>query len=151
MTFEEARRQFPVLERYAYLNAGTNGPLASATVDALVEETRRDLSEGRSGKQYLERMLGLRGEARQGFADLLGVDPVNVALVESTRSRLRDGAREPQSDWRGRGDRRPDQEHFGLTDRRTRRARRRHRQRRRGCDPGAITPRTKPRRDLGRA
>ena len=84
MTFEEARRQFPVLERYAYLNAGTNGPLASATVDALVEETRRDLSEGRSGKQYLERMLGLRGEARQGFADLLGVDPVHVALVEST-------------------------------------------------------------------
>ena len=66
MTFEEARRQFPVLERYAYLNAGTNGPLASATVDALVEETRRDLSEGRSGKQYLERMLGLRGRLGRG-------------------------------------------------------------------------------------
>ena len=28
MTFEEARAQFPVLERYAYLNAGSNGPLA---------------------------------------------------------------------------------------------------------------------------
>ena len=31
MTFEEARAQFPVLERIAYLNAGTFGPLA--TVD----------------------------------------------------------------------------------------------------------------------
>ena len=51
MTFDEARAQFPVLERYAYLNAGTNGPLARATIDAFVEQARRDLSEGRSGKQ----------------------------------------------------------------------------------------------------
>ena len=29
VTFEEARAQFPVLERLAYLNAGTNGPLAA--------------------------------------------------------------------------------------------------------------------------
>ena len=29
-------------------------------------------------------MLALREEARQGFADLLGVDPAHVALVEST-------------------------------------------------------------------
>ena len=35
MTIEEARRQFPVLDRFAYLNAGTNGPLARATVDAM--------------------------------------------------------------------------------------------------------------------
>ena len=31
MSFEQARAQFPVLERLAYLNAGTNGPLARAT------------------------------------------------------------------------------------------------------------------------
>ena len=37
MTFEEARAQFPVLERFAYLNAGTFGPLARATVEAMVE------------------------------------------------------------------------------------------------------------------
>ncbi len=59
MTFEEARAQFPVLERYAYLNAGTNGPLARATVDAIVEQVQRDLVEGRSNKQYFERMLEL--------------------------------------------------------------------------------------------
>ena len=43
MTFEAARSQFPVLERYAYLNAGTNGPLARTTAEAAIEQTRRDL------------------------------------------------------------------------------------------------------------
>src|SRR2546423_6055226 len=84
MTFEEARAQFPVLERYAYLNAGTSGPLAGVTVAALVGQAERDLRDGRSGKAYFERMLALREEARQGFADVLGVDPSHIALVEST-------------------------------------------------------------------
>jgi L-cysteine/cystine lyase len=84
MTFEDARAQFPVFERYAYLNAGTNGPLARATVDALVEQAQQDLVEGRSGTPYFERMLELREVARRGFAGVLGVDPVRIALVEST-------------------------------------------------------------------
>jgi L-cysteine/cystine lyase len=84
MTFEEARAQFPVLERFAYLNAGTNGPLARATVDAFVGEAQRDLAEGRSGKDYIDRILGLRDEAREGFAAVLDVDVAHVAIVEST-------------------------------------------------------------------
>jgi L-cysteine/cystine lyase len=84
MTFEEARAQFPVLERYAYLNAGTTGPLARATVEALEEQAERDLREGRSGKAYFERVLALREEARQGFADVLDVDPSQIAVVDST-------------------------------------------------------------------
>ena len=74
MTFDEARAQFPVLERTAYLNAGTNGPLAGATVAAFLAQAERDLREGRSGKAYFEQMLTRREEARQGFADVLGVD-----------------------------------------------------------------------------
>jgi L-cysteine/cystine lyase len=84
MTFEEARAQFPVLEHYAYLNAGTSGPLHRATVAAFVEQAERDLREGRSSKAYFERMLRLREEARQGFAGLLAVEPSHIALVEST-------------------------------------------------------------------
>jgi L-cysteine/cystine lyase len=84
MTFDEARRQFPVLDRFAYLNAGTNGPLARATTEAIVEEAERDLREGRSGLPYIERLLALRGELRQEFAAVLGVDAANIALVEST-------------------------------------------------------------------
>jgi len=84
MTPEEARAQFPVLERLAYLNAGTNGPLARTTIDALVEQARSDLDNGRSSKQYFERMLELREAARTGFAELLGTDVERIALVEST-------------------------------------------------------------------
>src|SRR5258708_38224730 len=84
MTFEEARAQFPVLERYAYLNAGSNGPLARTTIEAFVEQAQRDLHEGRSGAAYFERMLVLREEVRSGLAAVLGVDPIAVALVEST-------------------------------------------------------------------
>jgi L-cysteine/cystine lyase len=78
------RADFPVLERYAYLNAGTNGPLARQTVDAVVAEAQRTLQEGRSGKGYFERFLEQRDRARRGFAELLGVDPSLVALTEST-------------------------------------------------------------------
>ena len=84
MTFEEARAQFPVLERSAYLNAGTNGPLARATVDAVVAQLREDLEHGRSGMEWIERVLALREEARAGLAALIGVDPSHLALTDST-------------------------------------------------------------------
>jgi L-cysteine/cystine lyase len=84
MTPEEARSQFPVLDRLAYLNAGTNGPLARTTVEAIEREAERELVEGRSGQEYFEHMLRLREELREGFAAVLGVDPGAVALTEST-------------------------------------------------------------------
>jgi selenocysteine lyase/cysteine desulfurase len=84
MTFEEARAAFPVLERLAYLNAGTTGPLASATVSALESELQADLERGRFGQAYFDRMLALREEARGRIAVLLGVEPANVALTSST-------------------------------------------------------------------
>ena len=84
MIFEEARAQFPVFERYAYLNAGTNGPLARATVEAMAEFNRRDLEHGRGGKAYFEQILALRERARQALAGVLDVVSENVALVSST-------------------------------------------------------------------
>jgi L-cysteine/cystine lyase len=84
VTPEEARSQFPVLERLAYLNAGTNGPLARRTVEALVREAELELVEGRSGQAYIDRMLAQREELRSGFAEVLGVEPASVALTEST-------------------------------------------------------------------
>ena len=84
MTFEEARAAFPVLERFAYLNAGTTGPLARATVDAMEAELQADLERGRFGLPYFERMLALRGEVRARVAGLLAVEPENVALTSST-------------------------------------------------------------------
>ena len=84
MTFEEARAQFPVLERYAYLNAGTNGPVPQTSADAVIEQTRLDLARGRSGLAWIERLLALRDEARLGLAAVIGADASLVALTEST-------------------------------------------------------------------
>jgi L-cysteine/cystine lyase len=73
-----------VLDRYAYLNAGTTGPLARATVDAMEAELQADLDRGRFGEPYFERMLELRSEVRERIAELLGVQPDSVALTSST-------------------------------------------------------------------
>src|SRR5205085_5010828 len=46
VTYEEARAQFPVLERFAYLNAGSLGPLSRATIEAIETRTRFDQEHG---------------------------------------------------------------------------------------------------------
>ena len=84
MTFEEARAAFPVLERHAYLNAGTLGPLARATTDAMVAAIRADSEDGRVGKSYFEGMLASRERLRARFAELLRVPVESVALTGST-------------------------------------------------------------------
>jgi L-cysteine/cystine lyase len=84
VTFEEARAQFPVLERRAYLNAGTNGPLARATVEAMNAQNDRDVALGRSGPEYFHEMLDLRDEVRASVATVVGVEPSSLALTDST-------------------------------------------------------------------
>jgi L-cysteine/cystine lyase len=84
VTFEEARAQFPVFERYAYLNAGSSGPLPRAVADAVRARLERDLTEGRSGKAYIEEILELREGIRGGIAAVLGASAELVALTEST-------------------------------------------------------------------
>jgi selenocysteine lyase/cysteine desulfurase len=84
MTFEEARAQFPVLERLAYLNAGTNGPLGRATVDAMAAQVRADLENGRGGPEYFERTGELRTRVRVRLAALVGVAESSLALATST-------------------------------------------------------------------
>jgi selenocysteine lyase/cysteine desulfurase len=84
MTWEEARAQFPVFERYAYLNAGTNGPLARATAEAMAEQERADLEQGRGGGAYFERALALRDEVRTKLAAAVGVPPELLSLASST-------------------------------------------------------------------
>ena len=74
-----------MLERLAYLNAGTFGPLARATLDAIAEQQRRDGEEGRMGTAYFERMLALRASVREKLAAVVGVAPDRVALVTRPR------------------------------------------------------------------
>ena len=84
MTPDEARALFPVLERVAYLNAGTFGPLAAATLDAMQAELLADGERGRSGVTYFERVLELRARARARLAELVNAEPGQVALTSST-------------------------------------------------------------------
>jgi L-cysteine/cystine lyase len=84
VTHDEARAQFPVLERYAYLNAGSSGPLPRAAVDAVRARLERDLAEGRSGQAYIESILEGRERVRDGLAAVLGTSAELVALVDST-------------------------------------------------------------------
>lgn len=84
MTHAEARALFPVLERVAYLNAGTFGPLARPTIDAMQAELQADAERGRSGLTYFERVLDLRGQARSRLAELVGAELQEVALTGST-------------------------------------------------------------------
>ncbi len=84
MTFEEARAQFPVLATIAYLNAGTFGPLARATFEAIRSELDRDLDQGRSGMPYFSRATELREHVRARLGGLVSADPLQVALTAST-------------------------------------------------------------------
>jgi L-cysteine/cystine lyase len=84
VTFDEARAQFPVLERYAYLQAGSVGPLGRATIDAMHEEEEVGLLEGRGSYTRFMRLLEMREELRADVAQLVGVGVDRVALTAST-------------------------------------------------------------------
>ncbi len=84
MTFDDARALFPVLERLAYLNAGTFGPLARQTTAVMLEQLQRDVERGRSGKPYIDEMIDERARVRGAIAELLSADPERISLTAST-------------------------------------------------------------------
>jgi L-cysteine/cystine lyase len=80
----DLRSQFPVLERLAYLNAGTNGPVPRPALEAAEASLRRQADEGRSGGEFFEEMLGRADELRVRIAALVGAGAGEVALNGST-------------------------------------------------------------------
>ena len=78
------RASFPVLREFAYLNAGSVGPLATETVEAMRAEEDRILQVGRGGLPSFMRLLETRERVRELFATLLHVDAAQVALTAST-------------------------------------------------------------------
>ena len=84
MTFEEVRAEFPVLERLAYLNTGSVGPLAKRTTAAMAARLAAELEGGRGGiAQFLD-AVELRGRLRAALAALIHVPVENLALTSST-------------------------------------------------------------------
>ena len=84
MDLSAFRSEFPVLERFAYMNAGTDGPVPRRGHDAAVERLRVELEEGRSGAAYFDGLMALATSLRERLAGFLGCDADEVALTRST-------------------------------------------------------------------
>jgi L-cysteine/cystine lyase len=79
-----SRSDFPVLERVAYLNAGSVGPLSRRTAKVMAEWEERALIQGRGAHSSFEARMELRGRLREAIAGLVGAPAENVALTGST-------------------------------------------------------------------
>lgn len=77
------RAEFPVLERVAYLNAGTVGPVPRRAAEAARRRLDHELLEGRAGERQWETLLSLTGSLRDAYARVLGCDPAELALTRS--------------------------------------------------------------------
>jgi L-cysteine/cystine lyase len=84
VSWHEQRARFPVLERFAFLNAGTFGPLAGTTLAAMADLRAWEGEHGRGGKAYFETMLERRDRVRELFAAQVRVAPAKIALTDST-------------------------------------------------------------------
>jgi L-cysteine/cystine lyase len=80
----DLRSQFPVLERLAYLNAGSVGPVPGRAVDAAKKELDDGLEHGRGGKAQFEHATELADGLRRRVSGLLGCETAELALTGAT-------------------------------------------------------------------
>jgi selenocysteine lyase/cysteine desulfurase len=81
------RAEFPVLERLAFLNAGTDGPVPAAAVRAARGALESQLTGGRYSPHFDARMT-LQAELRALYARLLGCGVEDLSLQTSTSEGL---------------------------------------------------------------
>jgi L-cysteine/cystine lyase len=114
MTWADVRARFPVLERLAYLNAGTFGPLSRATLDAERSLRAWEGEHGRAGKTYFDAMIERRDRVRALIAAQIRVPADRVSLADSTTGGVQTVV---VGLGLGTGDEvvTTDAEHFGLT------------------------------------
>ena len=77
------RGEFPVLERLAFMNAGTDGPVPRRAVAAARDEVERQVADGRYDP-YFKRRIELRERQRDAYAALLGCPPAEISLTTTT-------------------------------------------------------------------
>ena len=81
---DSLRAEFPVFERTAYLNAGTNGPVPRRALEAALESLRAQTEDGRGGGPFFKSVLERSDDLRRRVAGLLRCDQEEVALTSST-------------------------------------------------------------------
>jgi selenocysteine lyase/cysteine desulfurase len=84
---ESLRAAFPVLERIAYLNAGTNGPLSAAAARAGSQELLGEADRGRAGVHH-EHRQELAELLRGAYSRALSCEPTELALTTCTSEGL---------------------------------------------------------------
>jgi L-cysteine/cystine lyase len=78
------RAEFPLFERLAYLNAGTDGPIPRRGADAATGRLRAEVEDGRSGRGHFDGMKELAQALRERLGSLIGADAGDIALTHST-------------------------------------------------------------------
>jgi selenocysteine lyase/cysteine desulfurase len=87
VSIDALRDEFPVFERIAYLNAGTDGPLPALAARAGAEELLGQARRGRAA-QHFERRHELAEKLRAAYARALGCRSNDVALTTCTSEGL---------------------------------------------------------------
>lgn len=78
------RAEFPVLDRIAYLNAGTDGPVPQRAATAAAASIAAQVDQGRAGKAHFEELMRVRDAIRRRVAWLMGCPAGEIALTHST-------------------------------------------------------------------
>jgi L-cysteine/cystine lyase len=77
------RAEFPVFERSAFLNAGSDGPVPQRAVDAVRDEVERQAADGRH-QEHFAHGAELRERQRAAYAERLGCAADELALTTCT-------------------------------------------------------------------
>ncbi len=85
---ERLRAQLPAVTATGYFNAGTNGPIAKVTHDAIVRKAEQELNQGRIVPGVYQDHAVHADKVRALLARLLGGDPDEYALTQSTNDGL---------------------------------------------------------------
>jgi L-cysteine/cystine lyase len=80
----DVRARYPVLQRRAYLNAGSVGPLSSGSHRAMLDWERRGLLAGRGSSAFFQESRALRTGLRERLAALVEVPADHLVLTTST-------------------------------------------------------------------
>jgi selenocysteine lyase/cysteine desulfurase len=78
------RKQFPVFEQFAFMNAGSEGPIPRRAADAVQARLQAELCGGRGGRPNFVEVLELGSRVREQAAGLLGCAADEVALTGAT-------------------------------------------------------------------
>jgi L-cysteine/cystine lyase len=81
---DELRREFPVLERLAYLNTGTDGPIPRTSAQAASARLAREVNGGRCSPDPQAELGSLAERARDLLGALVDAPADEVALTQST-------------------------------------------------------------------